>query len=71
MNNLLFALSLGFGGVILATNSAFAAPQCAPRQVVVTHLADRFGEAPRGIGIAGTAALVEIFVSTPPAGRSP
>lgn len=63
MTNLLFALSLGFGGVILATQSAFAAPNCGPREVVVAQLADRFDESRRGLGMAGTAALVEMFVS--------
>jgi hypothetical protein len=79
MNHMLFALSLGFGGVILAAHPAFAAPHCAPRAVVVAQLAERYDEARRGAGMAGTAALIELFVSesaswtitvTTPDGRS-
>jgi hypothetical protein len=63
MTRMLFALSLGFGGAILATHPAFAAAQCAPRAMVVAQLAERYGEARRGIGMAGSTAVVEVFVS--------
>ena len=52
MNRTLFALSLGFGAVIFATQNAFAATQCGPRAVVVAQLAERYGESRRGMGLA-------------------
>ena len=65
MTRILFALSLNFGGLIYATQTAFAAgpSQCAPRAAVVAQLAERYGETPRGIGMAGDSAVIEIFVS--------
>ena len=62
MNRTVFALSLGFGALILATQNAQAA-QCGPRAVVVAQLAERYGESRRGMGLAGNAAIVEVFVS--------
>ena len=64
MNKLLFALSLGFGGLILATHQGFAAPQCGPRAEVIAQLTSRFGETRRGIGIASNNAMVEVFASS-------
>ena len=55
-----FALSLGFGGVILATQIAFSAPQCDNRDRVTALLADRYGETRRGIGLAGDGAGREL-----------
>jgi hypothetical protein len=42
---------------------AVAAPQCGPRESVVAQLADKYGEARTGMGMAGTAGVVELFVS--------
>jgi hypothetical protein len=64
MNKLLFALSLGFGGLILATHQGFAAPQCGPRAEVIAQLADRFGETRRAIGLASNNAVVEVFAAS-------
>jgi hypothetical protein len=63
MTRTLFALSLGFGALILATQNAIAATACGPRAVVVAQLADRYGESRRGMGLAGNAGIVEVFVS--------
>lgn len=65
MHQKLFALSLGFGGLILATHHAFAAPpaQCAARAQVLAELAERYGETRRGIGLAVNNAVMEIFAS--------
>ncbi len=60
---LIFALSLGFLGVILATQIGFAAPQCDTRAAVTALLADRFGETRRAIWLAGEAAVMELFAS--------
>ena len=40
MNQTMLALSLGFGGVILATQIAQASPQCGLRDVVTTLLVE-------------------------------
>jgi hypothetical protein len=63
MTHPLFALSLGFGGVILATQIAFSAPQCDSREAVTAFLADRYGETRRALGLAGEAAVMELFAS--------
>lgn len=63
MTRPLFALSLGFGGVILATQIAFSAPQCDTRDRVTALLADRYGETRRAVGIAGEAAVMELYAS--------
>jgi hypothetical protein len=63
MTRPLFALSLGFGGVILATQIAHSAPQCDSRDVVMTLLADHYGESRRALGLAGETAVMELFAS--------
>jgi hypothetical protein len=63
MTQTMLALSLGFGGVILATQIAFANPQCDTREVVTALLADRYGETRRAIGIAGTEAVMELYAA--------
>jgi hypothetical protein len=63
MTRPLFALSLGFGGVILATQIAHSNPQCDSRAAVTAILADRFGETRRALGLAGEAAVMELFAS--------
>lgn len=66
MEKTLFALSLGFLGLILATHAAHAA-QCAPREQVVARLATGFDEVRRGAGLTtgpdGRAQVLEIFAS--------
>jgi hypothetical protein len=63
MTQPMFILSLGFGGVILATQIAHSAPQCDARDRVVELLADRYGETRRSIGIAGEDAVMELFAA--------
>jgi hypothetical protein len=63
MTRPLFALSLGFGGVILATQIAHSNPQCDSRDVVTALLADRYGETRRAVGLAGEAAVMELYAS--------
>ena len=65
---MLFALSLGFGGVILATRIAQAetpqtAAQCDTREKVTTLLAERYGETRRAMGVAGATAVMELYAS--------
>lgn len=60
----LFALSLGFAGLILATQAAQSQPrQCGARDAVLSTLAGTFGETRRGLGLAGNGAVVELFAS--------
>ena len=66
MDKTLFALSLGFLGLILVTQAAEAA-QCGPRDQVVAGLATRFDEVRQGAGLTGDAngqaQVVEVFTS--------
>jgi hypothetical protein len=64
MKTSLFALSLGFGAMILATQHAFAQSQnCAPHDVVVARLAEKYGETRQSIGIAQNNSVMEVFAS--------
>lgn len=65
MRQMMFALSLGFGAVILLTLHAAAqsAPPCGPRQQVIDRLTKDFGESRRAIGLAGPSAVMELFAS--------
>ena len=73
MTRPLFALSLGFGGVILATQIAHSNPphsnppnsnpQCDNRAAVTALLAERYGETRRALGLAGEAAVMELYAS--------
>jgi hypothetical protein len=63
MTRPLFALSLGFGGLILATEIAFSQPQCDARDRVTGQLADRWGETRRALGLAGDRAMMELFAN--------
>jgi len=41
-----------------------AAANCAPRDVVIARLADRFGEVRQSMGLGGNSAVMELFAST-------
>lgn len=64
MRETLFALSLGFGALILVTQAqAQTAAQCGPRAMVMAQLADRYGETRRSMGIAANNMVMELFAS--------
>jgi hypothetical protein len=63
MNQTLFALSLGIGGMIAAADIANGAPQCDTRARVTALLADHYGETRRSVGIAGEAAVMELYAA--------
>lgn len=65
MNQTLFALSLGIGGMIAAAGTAQSAPQCDDRDRVMALLQDRYGEQRRAVGIAGDTAVMELFAAEP------
>lgn len=64
IKNYFFALSLGLGGVLWATQNAHAQPNsCAERAMVVERLEGSFGETRQSVGIGQNNAVVEIFAS--------
>ncbi len=64
MNQTLLALSLGFGGMLLATQHAFSQTQCDARDRILAFLTDRYGETRQAIGLAGEQAVMELFAAT-------
>ena len=65
MEKTLFALSLGFVGLILATQAGWAAPRCGPRDEVVSALAETYSETRHAIGLAdGAEQVIELFANT-------
>lgn len=66
MKKQLFALSLGFVGLIWATQNAQAqqAQTCAERGVVVERLQTRYGETRQSIGLGQGNRVIEMFAST-------
>ena len=63
MNQMMFALSLGIGGMILAANIARSQTQCDARDRILAFLTDHYGETRRSIGIAGEGAVMELFAA--------
>jgi hypothetical protein len=67
----LLALSFGFAALILATQNAHAQQmqspanpsQCGPRDTVLGALENTYGEGRRGICIAGSQMVMEIFAN--------
>jgi hypothetical protein len=57
-------LALAAGALIALPQMAAAqSTNCAPRDRLVAHLADRFGEARQSIGLASGSRVVEMFAS--------
>ena len=63
MSQQMFALSFGLAAVLAAAQIAHGAPQCDARDRVTALLADRYGETRRAVGLAGQAAVMELFAS--------
>ena len=64
MQQTLFALSLGFAGLLLMPQVAAAQnPQCAPRADLVAHLTDKYGETRQAVGLAGPQTMMEVYAS--------
>lgn len=63
MNQTMFALSLGLGGMIAAADIANGAAQCDARERILTLLTETYGETRRSVGIAGETAIMELFAA--------
>lgn len=63
MNQTMFALSLGLGGMIAAADIANGATQCDARERILNILSETYGETRRSVGIAGEAAIMELFAA--------
>lgn len=60
---MMFALSLGLAGVVLATQIARAEPQCGPRDGVLALLTDKYGETRRSIGLTAQTMVMELHAN--------
>ena len=63
MKTKLMALSFSVGAILLAGTHAQAQANCHPRDLVVTRLAERYGESRQSIGLAANNTVVEVFAS--------
>ncbi|NHB75439.1 hypothetical protein [Rhodobacter calidifons] len=63
MTQQLFALSFGLAAVLAASQIAHSAPHCDTRERVTALLAERYGETRRAVGLAGQAAVMELFAA--------
>lgn len=63
MTHEMLALSLGLAAMLAAAQAAHSAPQCDSREAVTAFLADRYGETRRSLGIAGEAAVMELYAA--------
>lgn len=65
MQKALFALSLGFAGVILAHQAAWSqtAANCGKRAKIVERLEAKYGETRQSMGLAQNNGVVEVFAS--------
>ncbi|WP_368185147.1 hypothetical protein [Aestuariibius sp. HNIBRBA575] len=64
MKKKLMTLSFGIGAFIAADQAiAQQARNCAPHEMVIERLADRYGESRQSIGLAANNAVIEVFAS--------
>jgi len=56
-------LALAAALAALAPAASAQGSNCGPRDAVVSHLADRFGESRQSIGLAANNAVVEVFAN--------
>jgi len=50
-------------GICLLAGAAMAAQNCAPRDMVIDRLAERYGETRQSVGLGANNAVVEVFAS--------
>jgi len=64
MTRILFALSLGFAGLIFAAQARAGTPlQCDARPKVLHTLNQTYGETRRGVGLAANNTVMEVFAN--------
>ncbi len=63
MSQQMFALSFGLAAMLAAADIAHGAPQCDTREAVTALLSESYAETRRAVGIAGQAAVMELFAS--------
>ncbi len=65
MMNTMFKMTMILGVMVLAAShvAAEGTRNCAPRQMVLEQLADKYGETRQSIGLGTNNAVVEIFAS--------
>ncbi len=64
MTSSMIALSFSVGMMLFAADHAHAqTANCAPHDVIVERLADRFGESRQSIGLSSNNAVVEVFAA--------
>lgn len=63
MTQQMFALSFGLVGMLAAAQIAHGAPQCDTRDRVTALLTERYGETRRAVGVAGQAAVMELYAA--------
>ena len=64
MQQTLGALSLGFAGLFICPHASIAqGAQCAPRDNLVAHLTEKYGETRQGMGLAGPGTMMEVYAS--------
>jgi hypothetical protein len=64
MNQKILTLCLGMGVILLATQSAFSLDaSCAEREIIVSRLAETYGETRQSMGLSENNAVVEVFAS--------
>jgi hypothetical protein len=65
MQQTLFALSLGFAGLVLMPQAGTAQQtQCAPRDNLIAHLTEKYGETRQSMGLAGPETMMEVYASS-------
>ncbi len=64
MKKTMFKASAGLAILMLTATSSFAQGRnCAPREVVVERLAEKYGESRQSIGLGGQGMVMETFAS--------
>ncbi len=62
----MFKMTMGLGLMVLAAGQVFAEGNrnCAPRDLVLERLAEKYGETRQSIGLGANNAVVEVFAAT-------
>ncbi|KPA21667.1 hypothetical protein shim_23740 [Shimia sp. SK013] len=63
MKHFKLKMAMAFGLLIMAATHSEAQENCAARDTVLAHLAERYGETRQAIGIAQQGAVIEVFAS--------